>query len=428
VNGGAGTPPQALRRVLMVAYHFPPLAGSSGIQRSLRFVQQLPALGWQPVVLTTQERAYERTTDDLLAEVPPGTEVHRAFAVDAARHLAVAGRYPGPLARPDRWMSWQFDAVRRGLSLIREQGIAAIWSTYPLATAHRIGATLQRRSGLPWIADFRDPMAQEGYPADPKVWQSFSDIEAAAMRQAARCCFTTPSAVATYRQRYPAAAERISLLENGYDEPAFANAQARRAPAGPLNSGCVTLLHSGIVYPAERDPTALFVALAALRQQAPDAARRLRVRFRAAVHEGLLHTLAAQHAVQSMVEICPPLGYVDALGEMLAADALLVMQASNCNEQVPAKTYEYLRAGRPIVCLSDPSGDTWGVLARAGLGRLARLDDSPEIVALLLRLLGDQLDGLMCDATRVAQASRAARSAVLAGWLDAAASGARTGA
>ena len=41
-----------MKRVLMVAYHFPPLAGSSGIQRTLRFVQQLPSFGWQPLVLT----------------------------------------------------------------------------------------------------------------------------------------------------------------------------------------------------------------------------------------------------------------------------------------------------------------------------------------------------------------------------------------
>ena len=75
----------------MVAYHFPPLAGSSGIQRTLRFVQHLPALGWQPLVLTASPNAYERTSDDLLAEVPAGTVVRRAFALDTARHLQIGG-------------------------------------------------------------------------------------------------------------------------------------------------------------------------------------------------------------------------------------------------------------------------------------------------------------------------------------------------
>lgn len=101
-EGAAG---KRLRRVLMIAYHFPPLAGSSGIQRTLRFVQQLPAHGWQPLVLSAHPRAYERTSEDLLADVPPGCTVRRAQAFDTARHFAWRGRYIASMARPDRWQS-----------------------------------------------------------------------------------------------------------------------------------------------------------------------------------------------------------------------------------------------------------------------------------------------------------------------------------
>ena len=104
-----------MKRILMIAYHFPPLAGSSGIQRTLRFVQHLPSLGWQPMVLTAHTRAYEQTSQDLLADVPSNTLVRRAFALDTARHLHLAGRYLGWMARPDRWVSWKFDGVREGL-------------------------------------------------------------------------------------------------------------------------------------------------------------------------------------------------------------------------------------------------------------------------------------------------------------------------
>src|SRR5262245_33717768 len=102
------------RRVLMVAFHFPPLSGSSGIQRALRFVQHLPAHGWEPVVLSAHPRAYEATSADLMQEVPPQTVVERAFALDTARHLAIAGRYPRMLALPDRWCSWAMGAVPAG--------------------------------------------------------------------------------------------------------------------------------------------------------------------------------------------------------------------------------------------------------------------------------------------------------------------------
>lgn len=402
-------------KALMVAYHFPPLAGSSGIQRTLRFVQQLPQQGWQPVVLSADARAYERTSDDLLAEVPAGTPVCRAFALDTARHLAVGGRYPGVLARPDRWVTWRFDAVRQGMRLIREHQPKVLWTTYPIATAHLIGAELQRRSGLPWVADFRDPMAQDGYPEDPRVWASFKRIEEAAVTQAALLCFTTPSAADTYRRRYPAAARRIVVLENGYDEATFARAEAALPHRNPLNPGCVTLLHSGIVYPSERDPTQLFEALGRMRSAGACAA--LRVRFRAASADDLLRDMARRHGVEHQVEILPPVPYAHALSEMLQADGLLVMQASNCNEQVPAKVYEYLRAGRPIVSLTDPTGDTWRVLQAAGLSAVAHLDRADEIETLLTRVLIDHFPGCLPRRDAVEAAARSARTVELARHL-----------
>lgn len=407
-----------MKRVLMIAYHFPPLAGSSGIQRTLRFVQQLPMLGWQPIVLAADPRAFERTATDLDSEVPAGTPVHRAFALDTARHLSIGGRYIGALARPDRWMTWQFDAVRLGMNLIRAYRPQVIWSTYPIATAHLIGAKLQARSGLPWIADFRDPMAQEGYPSDPLVWESFHRIETRAFEQARICAFTTPSALATYRQRFPGAAADARLLENGFDEPTFAAAEAALGDRQPLNPGLITLLHSGIVYPSERDPGHLIEALALLQRDAPARAARLRIRFRASAHDSLLQDLATRHGVSGMVELCPPVGYAAALEEMLRADGLLVLQASNCNEQVPAKAYEYLRAGRPVVCLSDVRGDTWGVLRDAGIERLAPLDDAAAIAAFLAPLADGHLAGLLPRPEAVALASRHERSRVLARWLD----------
>ena len=64
-----------------------------------------------------------------------------------------------------------------GSRLIRRRRPDVLWSTYPIATAHVIGADLHRRFGIPWVADFRDPMAQDGYPADPRIWKAFKAIE-----------------------------------------------------------------------------------------------------------------------------------------------------------------------------------------------------------------------------------------------------------
>jgi glycosyltransferase involved in cell wall biosynthesis len=404
----------------MVAFHFPPLAGSSGIQRTLRLVQHLPALGWEPLVLTIDPRAYERTSTDLNAEVPPGTVVRRAWGLDTARHLAWRGRYWAALARPDRWVSWRWHGVRVGLEMIKTYRPDALWSTYPLATAHLIGTALHKKSGLPWVADFRDPMAQEGYPADPLTWKQFAEIEKNAVTQAALSVFTTPSAAAQYRQRYPAQASRIRVLENGYDEHSFAQVEAPSSTRAALNAGALTLLHSGIVYPQERDPTQLIQALRKMHDAGQLVPGTFKIRFRAAVQEAMLQQLAVQHGVQDYVQVAPPVDYQAALREMLDADGLLVMQAANCNAQIPAKVYEYLRSRRPVLCLSDPEGDTVAVLREAGLQNFARLDSVDDICTALAVFL-DQLRQRTCtlpSTTYVEQASRAGRAQLLVQWLN----------
>lgn len=400
----------------MVAFHFPPLSGGSGIQRTLRFVQHLPSLGWQPLVLSAHPRAYAQTAADLLPEVPPDTVVKRSWAWDTARHMSLRGRYMGWMARPDRWMSWRWAAVRDGLQMIKTYQPDAIWSTYPIATAHQIGAELQRRSGLPWVADFRDPMAQDDYPSDPAVWRSYQAIEARALQHAARCVFTTPSAAQTYRARYPQFAGKVQVLENGFDEESFVGLTQDMA----LSPGKLTLLHSGIVYPSERDPTPFFQALAQVLASGCFARSQLCVRFRAPVHIDLLASLTAQYGLQDVIEVCPPLPYREALAEMVRADALLVMQASNCNAQIPAKLYEYLRAGRPLLGLTDPVGDTAGALRAAGVQAMAPLDSVEAIATLLTRFLNNlaQGDAPLPHPQAVQQASRRARSQGLAKLLD----------
>jgi len=401
-----------MKKILMVAFHFPPFSGSSGVQRTLRFVQHFPALGWQPLVLSAQTLAYEKTSPDLLSEVPQSVLVERAFALDTARHLQLKGRYLGWMARPDRWVSWQLDAVRRGLQLIKKHQPDVIWSTYPIASAHAIASVLQQKTKLPWVADFRDPMAQDGYPSDPKTWQCYQAIEADAASRAKACVFTTPGAARMYQARYPMAASRMRVVENGYDEESFAPRPASNPVLSPSPSPFI-LLHSGLVYPSERDPTQLFDALRQLQQSGQLHPSGFRLRFRASGHEAILKKLGDQYGVSELIELMPAIAYRDALEEMMAVDALLVMQASNCNAQIPAKIYEYLRARKPILGLTDPNGDTARVLKNAGINTQARLDSTAEIVKQLPLLLDQYHRGSseLPHAHAVHQAARHKRSA-----------------
>ena len=407
------------KRVLMIAYHFPPMRGSSGIQRTLRFCRYLPEFGWNPVVLTAHPRAYDDVDMASVRDIPAGVPVHRAFALNTARHLSIRGRYPALLALPDRWSSWFAGAVIAGLALIRRERIGVIFSTYPIATAHLIGLALRRLTGLPWIADFRDPMAQDGYPADPRIHASFEWIEERALRHCARALFTSPGAIRDYRQRYPhVPAERYALVENGYDEEVF-DAAGVGESSGTRHDRIV-ILHSGIVYPSERDPAPLFAAIGELKRDGVLDARRVEFRFRASGYDALLASLAARENIADIVTLMQPVPYAEAVREMTEVDALLLMQASNCNSQIPAKAYEYLRAGRPILALTDPAGDTGDLMRRAGADASARLDSRAELLRVLPEFVArlQRGEARLPDGPFAAACSRRARTRMLAEELD----------
>ena len=407
-----------VKRVLMIAYHYPPLSGGSGIHRTLAFTRYLPRHGWQPQVLSVHPRAYEDIgNDENLADIP----VHRSFALDSSRHLALRGRYPELLAQPDRWISWWLGAVPAGLRLIRRHRPDAIWSSYPIATAHLIALTLHRLTGIPWIADQRDPMVDLDYPPDPHRRRIHGWIERQSLRHAAAVVCTTPGALHELGRRHaPSHPYQLALIENGYDEASFIDAES--APANILaTDGRYTLLHSGVIYPSERDPGPLFAALSRLRAERHIAPDNFRLLLRATAHDDHLRTLMQSHpGVAELVELAPPLPHRAALTEMLNADGLLLLQAANCNGQIPAKLYEYLRARRPLLALTDAAGDTAAALRHAGIDTIGQLADPSDIAAALLRFL--QLcraqQAPLASQALIASHSRAARTGQLAALLD----------
>ena len=412
------------RTVLLIAFHFPPFRGSSGMQRTLRFAQHLPKFGWRPIVLTAAPRAYDSRADVLGNEIPQGLEVHRAFALDTARQLSLLGRYPGFLTVPDRWMTWRLHAVPMALRLIRERGVDAILSTFPIATAHSIGLAVARRSGLPWVAEFRDPMWQGDYPPEPRMNKAWKLLEGQIFSRTNRVVVTTPGAKREYEDRFPEFRRpRIIVIENGYDEESFQRADTlRHATAASSNDRDhrITLVHSGAIYKHERDPSKFFAAIASMKTKGLISARTRRIILRASGNEAAFRTDVACLGIQDIVHLEPTIGYTEALQEMLSADGLLILQGSSCNAQVPAKLYEYLRANKPIAALTDPFGDTATTLRHAGTGLVAPLDSADEIERVILRLL-DAIrmeDWPRLSPDVVAKYSRASQAAHLGRLLD----------
>lgn len=409
-----------VRRVLMIASHYPPMKGSSGLQRTLKFSRYLLDHGWEPIVLTVHPRAHPKTSDDQMMEIPPRVTVRRSFALDAARHLSIRGMYPRFLGWPDRWVSWWLGAVPDGLALIRKFKPQVIWSTYPIATANLIGLALHRMTGIPWVADLRDSMTEDEYPPDPTTRNIYRWIERHTVLRAARVVFTTAGTQRMYADRYPNVPGACwACIPNGYDEENFQMAeQYVRLEEKPRSH--VELIHSGLIYQAERDPRAFFAALSELRDNGEISAATVKVKLRASGSEDIYGRMIKDCGIDDIVSLEPAIAYMDALAEMLNADGLLVLQGASCNHQIPAKLYEYIRAKRPILALTDRAGDTALLLRACGIDTLACLDDKAAIKQVVVDFLDRIRSGRapIARAEAIAAFSRRAQTAALAKLLE----------
>ncbi|HWZ49696.1 MAG TPA: glycosyltransferase [Herbaspirillum sp.] len=408
---------------LLIAFHFPPQSESSGIQRTLSFAKNLGEFEWTPIVVSANPLAYERKNASQLASVPADLVVGRPFALDAKRHLGLYGRYPEIVALPDRWISWWLFAVPAGLALIRRHRPAVIWSTFPIATAHLIGLTLQRLTGLPWIADFRDPMLQSDFPKSKLQRKTYAWIERKAILRCDKATFTTQGALNAYKSRFPATLHhKFFVIENGYDEQAFEQASCAAAGASCAAGAQtrITLVHSGVLYAEGRDPTMFLKAICALKKQGRINAETFRVILRAPSEIPYFKALAKSCEVEDLVFIEPPVPYLDALHEMLSADGLLIFQGTPFNTQIPAKIYEYFRARKPILALLDPLGETAGTLRAAGFPDLAQMTSIEAILPVLDGFIQKIRAGTAHAATDelVAASSRSHRARQLARLFD----------
>jgi glycosyltransferase involved in cell wall biosynthesis len=417
----AGTQP-ARRRILIIAFHFPPVQGSTGVYRALSFAKHLPSHGWDVTVLTATLNAYPETRAENLSIIPPDTQVVRAWTLDTQRHLALAGRYPLALATPDRWQSWIASGVVAGLGVIRRWRPDAILSTYPIPSAHYIGLALHRMSSVPWIADFRDPMLQDGYPSAPLLRRAYAHIERETFEHADRITVTTPGTADLYVERYAQRpANTIQVIANGFDEDMFASSIGGDAvPAPRSDSRPLQLLHSGLLYPHERNPELFFQATAELLKEGALNESELMITLRASGNEGPYQKRIGELGLDRVMRLMPAVPYRDALKEMIGADACLIFQARSCNQQIPAKVYEYLYAQKPILGLTDPVGDTGRLLASTGATHIAALEDKEGMKRAIRDFVIALRNGVAPRAPRevVMKYSRRASSERLATLLD----------
>ena len=109
------------------------------------------------------------------------------------------------LAVPDPWIGWWPWAVRAGRRVMRADPVdLVVYSTSPHATAHLVALSLVRRTGLPWVTDFRDPWYEEPpEPGTSRIVQGAARrLEHLVIRRSDRVVLTTERMRDTLAARY----------------------------------------------------------------------------------------------------------------------------------------------------------------------------------------------------------------------------------
>ena len=361
----------ALRSVLLLTYHFPP-SSASGSFRMLGFARHLPRHGWRAAVVAPPSLPWEPVDAELSERVPPETAVYHV---------------PYPSSKVVRKLApisgWLPRAARACRTAIREQRPEAVLTSGPPQQIHWLGLWLKRRYGLPWLADFRDPWLPHGQSARGSDFASWrvGVQEAAVMRAADAVIANAPNARKALGLAYPRHHRKFVTLPNGYDRETFealAQAPSERPPGA-----AVRVVHTGAIY-VGRDPRPFLDAIKSLSRMSIGAS------FFGPPAEGDLD-LAAEVTARGLadrVSIDGQVPYDRALREMAGADILLLLDSPGRMIGVPAKLYEYIGAGRPVLALGERGGDLAQVLAQSGvLHRIASPSSSSEIAVALAELV-----------------------------------------
>ncbi len=367
--------------LLIIAFQFPPVQGGSGVHRITSWCKYLSQMGWEITVLTVKPNAHVRIRKENFKQIPKGIRVIQAPAIDAARHLSIWKRYPGWAAIPDRWQSWIASGLFAGIHHVRKYKPDLILSSAPIPSAHAIALGLKKIFGLPWVADFRDPMTGVAQETSHVEKLSRQWVEKQVFNHADHITVTTPGTFDLYKKKYGAPrAETISIVENGFDPETFDRKTDKQNPNDLPENHPLIFVHSGLVYSNGRNPKHLFNALARLKSQGRISEKDLCFLFRASGFSDTYHQDYKELSLGNLVRFeDQSLSHEDAISEMENSHALVLFQGSVFNAQIPAKAYEYIALKKPILAMVDPKGDTAKMLHGMDTATILDMND-PDMI------------------------------------------------
>lgn len=429
-------------RVLIVTYYWPP-SGGSGVQRWLKFAKYLPQYGWEPVIYTPENPDFTIEDQSLLSDVASGTtvlktkiwepyEIYKALTGKKGQktNLAYAAKgkkegfvhkvaltLRGNLLIPDPRCFWIRPSVKFLLDYLKEHPVDAIITTGPPHSMHRIGLGLHRKTGLPWIADFRDPWTNIDFYKELNLTKPADKIHRRMEQQIiseADCVVSvTPTWCAEFAAKHP---KKIALVHNGYDE-------ADVAEKGTALDAEFSLVHIGSIN-AARNPKVLWKALRELDEEKPELRGKLKVKLVGNIEE-IVFSDIEQYKLQDFVEIVGYLSHQEAIDFQRKAQLLLLLinNTPNANGILTGKLYEYMASGRPTLAIGPTGSDIAKLLTETDAGTIVDFDDVAGMKVALISLFEQYKNGtLHSSASGYEQYSRRAQCGIMAKLLDEASS------
>lgn len=422
------------RRLLLVAYAFPPVGGA-GVQRPLKWVKYLHRAGWHVTVLTPENPSVPVIDASLLDEVPQETAFLRPRTWEpdyrfkqqleqsspgravpgTVRHAIERSGTPSATARgvwkrwlraaaslvlqPDPQILWYRNAVRSATAHLRATAHDAILVTAPPYSSFLIGAALKRRCGLPLVLDYRDEWDLSSRYLENAQRDGVSRfvqerMQRAVLRQADAVVATTQASVRRLQERLDQIGHeaRTACIYNGYDADDF-----ERSPAFPKAglpgekpgfqkrpaSETFRIVYTGTLWNLTTIAP-LVTALEHLHRQSPELAARVEL---VCVGRKTPEQLALLDRLNSTSCRCVNVDYCDhatAIGWLQSADALclLLSDVPGADRVVPAKLFEYLASRQQVLALM-PDGEAAQIVRRFQPHGWFSPDNIPAIVAWL---------------------------------------------
>ena len=361
--------------ILLIHYYFPPRGGAA-VQRVVKFCKYLEQFNCRVIVLTSGVD-YSLRDADLLDSIPSGTRVFTTY--EPGQEKAKEGQFGRRNMIIDAFLAWMPIAVKKAREIIAFNDIDVIFTTSPPHSQQLIGLRLKKKTGLPWVADFRDPWTSDlRFMKYKKGWRGLIDkwAEKRILKHADIVVATTPMATEMFRGKAPKSCiqSKFKCIINGYDPDDYKQ-------TGEVSTELIKFAYVGSTGPDISNPSFFFHALKKAVDTMPKFRENIQIQFIGTVDfqsKQLIQSLG----LEDIVKCVGFLPHRKAIQLMIESDVLLLFELPMGNNDeptrvIPSKVFEYIGANRPIMAMVV-EGDTADLVREYGMGKVINpknLDD-----------------------------------------------------